>query len=133
MVQKMPIFFSSFNSSQFYLICDSEANKLKHKSRLFESVCGVFHFLLRFVFIKVYIFVQQNEWTLWLQNVIILFKIKIIEKQLTVLFFLLQQEAWKFNDICVVGAPQNLTWWQIFETLKIEVLTTQFSSIVTVK
>ena len=27
-------------------------------------VCGIFHFRFRFVFINVYIFVQQNAWTL---------------------------------------------------------------------
>ena len=37
--------------------------ELKHKIR---TVCGIFHFRFRFVFIKVYIFVQQNAWTLWL-------------------------------------------------------------------
>ena len=40
--------------------------ELKHKARLFKIVCGVFHFRFRFVFIKVYIFVQQNAWTLGL-------------------------------------------------------------------
>ena len=39
---------------------------LKHKVRLSKTVCGIFHFRFRFVFIKVYIFVQQNTWTLWL-------------------------------------------------------------------
>ena len=38
--------------------------ELKHKVCLFETVCGIFHFRIRFVFIKVYIFVQQNGWTL---------------------------------------------------------------------
>ena len=38
--------------------------ELKHKVRLSETACGIFHFRLRFVFIKVYIFVQQNAWTL---------------------------------------------------------------------
>ena len=38
--------------------------ELKHKVRLFKTVCAIFHFRFRFVFIKVYIFVQQNEWTL---------------------------------------------------------------------
>ena len=33
--------------------------KLKHKVRLSKTVCGIFHFWFRFVFIKVYIFVQQ--------------------------------------------------------------------------
>ena len=57
--------------------------ELKHKVCLSKTVCGIFHFRFRFVFIKVYIFVQQNAWTLSLQNVIILFKIKIIEKSHT--------------------------------------------------
>ena len=40
--------------------------ELKHKFRLSEIVCGIFHFRFRSVFIKVYIFVQQNAWTLGL-------------------------------------------------------------------
>ena len=40
--------------------------ELKHKVRLSKTVCGIFHFRFRFVFIKVYIFVQQNAWALWL-------------------------------------------------------------------
>ena len=36
----------------------------KHKVHLSKTMCGIFHFLLRFVFIKVYIFVQQNTWAL---------------------------------------------------------------------
>ena len=40
--------------------------ELKHKVRLSKTMCGIFHFRFRFVFIKVYIFVQQNAWTLWL-------------------------------------------------------------------
>ena len=38
--------------------------ELKHKIRLSKTVCGIFNFRFRFVFIKVYIFVQQNPWTL---------------------------------------------------------------------
>ena len=34
--------------------------ELKHKVRLSKTVCEIFHFRFRFVFIKVYIFVQQN-------------------------------------------------------------------------
>ena len=34
--------------------------ELKHKVRLSRNVYGIFHFRFRFVFIKVYIFVQQN-------------------------------------------------------------------------
>ena len=38
--------------------------ELKHKVRLSKTVGGIFHFGFRFVFLKVYIFVQQNAWTL---------------------------------------------------------------------
>ena len=41
-------------------------DELKNKVRLSKTVCGIFHFRFRFVFIKVYIFLQQNVWTLWL-------------------------------------------------------------------
>ena len=37
---------------------------LKHKISLSKIVCRIFHFRLRFLFIKVYIFVQQKTWTL---------------------------------------------------------------------
>ena len=37
--------------------------ELKHKIRHSKTVCGIFHFRFRFVFIKVYIFVQKNAWT----------------------------------------------------------------------
>ena len=40
--------------------------ELKHKVCLSEIVCGIFHFQFRFIFINVYIFVQQKSWTLWL-------------------------------------------------------------------
>ena len=38
--------------------------ELKHKVYLPKSVCGIFHFRFHFIFIKVYIFVQQTAWTL---------------------------------------------------------------------
>ena len=60
--------------------------EMKHKVCLSKTVCGVFHFWLLFVFIKVYIFVRQDAWTLSLQNVATPFKSKIIEKPNTVLF-----------------------------------------------
>ena len=46
--------------------------ELKHKVRLSKTVCGIFHFRFRFVFIKVYIFNKMH-------------KIKILEKSHTVL------------------------------------------------
>ena len=33
---------------------------LKHKVRPFKTVCEIFHSRSRFVFVKVYFFVQQN-------------------------------------------------------------------------
>ena len=38
--------------------------ELKHKVRFFKTMCEIFHFRFRFVFIKDYIFVQRNAWTL---------------------------------------------------------------------
>ena len=38
--------------------------ELKRKMGLSKTVCEIFHFRFRFVFIKVYVFVQQNVWTL---------------------------------------------------------------------
>ena len=37
---------------------------LKHKVCLSKTVCGVLHFQFCFVFIKFYISVKQNAWTL---------------------------------------------------------------------
>ena len=38
--------------------------EVNHKLRLSKTVCGIFHFRFRSVFIKVYNFVHQNAWTL---------------------------------------------------------------------
>ena len=46
----------TFNSRLLY--------ELKHKVHLPETVCQIFHFRFRLVFIKVHIFVQQKAWTL---------------------------------------------------------------------
>ena len=48
--------YHSFNLQFLY--------EMKHKIRLSKTVCGIFRFRFRLVFIKVYIFVQQNAWTL---------------------------------------------------------------------
>ena len=82
---------------------------------LSKTVCGIFDFRFRLVFIKfyikLYIFVQHNAWALWL-NVIIPFKIKVIEKPLAVLL----PDLWflscnkKFENLMIsvwVGAPQK--------------------------
>ena len=62
-LSRAPIHYSfTFNLRFLY--------ELKHQVRLSKTVCRIF------VFIKVYIFVQQNAWTL----VIIPFKMKINRK-----------------------------------------------------
>ena len=38
--------------------------ELKCKVCLSKTMCGVFHFRFHLVFVKVFIFVQQNVWTL---------------------------------------------------------------------
>ena len=38
--------------------------ELKHKVHLSKTMCGIFHSRFHYVFIKVYIFVLQNAWTL---------------------------------------------------------------------
>ena len=43
------------------LICDSYMS-WSTKVRPSKTVCGIFRFSFRFVFIKVYIFVSQNAW-----------------------------------------------------------------------
>ena len=85
--------------------------ELKHKVCLSKNVCRIFHFRFRFIFIKVYVFAQQNAWTFWI--VITHFKMKIIEKPDTVLlsdlFFLSCDGKYEW-----VKAPEKLTRWQIF-------------------
>ena len=71
---KNALLIYSFNFNLWFLY------ELKHEVRLSKTLSGTFHFRFRFVFIKVYIFVQQNTWILWHWNLIIPFKIKIIEK-----------------------------------------------------
>ena len=38
--------------------------ELNHDVHLSKTVRGIFHFRFRLVFIEVYVFVQQNTWTL---------------------------------------------------------------------
>ena len=102
----------TFNSRFLY--------ELKHMVHLSKTMCGIFHFRFRLVFIKLYIFVQQKACTPWLRNVIIIpFKIKIIEKPYTVLlpdlWFLSSNKKFENSKISAwVGAPEKLTWRQAF-------------------
>ena len=60
-------------------------HELKHKILLSKTVRGIFHFQFRFVFIKVCIFCSTKYMDFLTLNVIIPFKIKIIEKPRIVL------------------------------------------------
>ena len=92
--------------------------ELKHKVRPSKTVCGIFHCRIRFVFIKVYIFVQQNAWALTLK------RHNSFQNQNNrkathsfaprSLIFKLQREVSKFNDVFVSWSSPKLTWWQIF-------------------
>ena len=71
-------------------------------------------FLFKFIFL-----VNKNAWAFWLQNIIIPFKIKIIEKPRMVLsphlWFLSCNKKFENSMISAwVGAPQKLTWLHIF-------------------
>ena len=46
----------TFNSQFLY--------ELRHMVHFSKTVCGIFHFQLRLVFITFYIFLQQKGWTL---------------------------------------------------------------------
>ena len=59
-----PIFLSSAPAHHSFTFNLRFLHELKRKVRLSKTVCGIFYFRFRFVFIKVYIFVQQNAWTL---------------------------------------------------------------------
>ena len=55
--KKHSFFFHEFQLIKVLLL-------LKQNVHLSKTVCGIFHFQFRVVFIKVYIFVQQKAWTL---------------------------------------------------------------------
>ena len=76
--------FASSNSSDFTFILRF-LYELKHKVGLSNHLSGISHFWFNFVTIKGYIFGQQNAWTLWLWNIIIPVKIKIIEQPHSIL------------------------------------------------
>ena len=82
--------------------------------------------------IKVYIFAQQKVWTLWLWNVIIPFKIKIIEKPHTVLL----PDLWflncnkKFKNSVELEPRKNWPGDEFFKLRKlnsVEIVDTNFS------
>ena len=64
-IRKHTHFFLSWTPALYSFTFNSRfLYELKHMVHLSKTVCGIFHFRLRPVFIKVYIFVQQKAWTL---------------------------------------------------------------------
>ena len=105
------------------LICVQFLYELKRKGYLSKTVRGIFHFRLRLIFIKVYIFVRhksiesltvKRDNSLRNRNN----KKKIIENWLI--------SAW-------VGALQKLIWRRTFELMKSKFWESHFFSIVTFK
>ena len=121
-ITKIALFFLSQATTHHSFIFNSGfLYELKHKIRLSKSVWGIFHFRFCFFFIKFFVFVWKKSWALWLQNVVIPLKIKIIEKPYT--FFL--QDLWflssskKFRNSIIsalVGACQKWLGDKFFKT-----------------
>ena len=64
---KNPLFFLSWAPTHHSFTFNLPfLYELKHKDRAAKTLCGIFHFRFCFVFIKVYMFVQQNARTFWL-------------------------------------------------------------------
>ena len=64
-VTKNTLIFPSRAPAHHSFIFNSQFSyELKYETRLSKSVIGIFHFRFSFVFIRVYIFVQQKAWTL---------------------------------------------------------------------
>ena len=81
---KMPSFFLSRAPSHHSFTFNSRFfHELKHKIRLSETVCGIFHFRSSFVFTEVYIFSTKSITSLTLKRHDSV-KIKTVEKQQTV-------------------------------------------------
>ena len=117
----------------FFFFCEPQLFSFTFKLRLlYELKCKVHHLLCVgfsifdcLAFIKIYIFVPQKAWTLWLWTVIITFKIKIIQNPHSFaprpLIFKLEQEYLIFQwYLCELEVPRD--WRRTFYTEKIEVL-----------
>ena len=75
-ITKTAVFLSSLSNFNLQFLY-----QLMHMVYLSKTVCGIFHFQFCLIFIEIYIFVQQNMFVLFdFKNVIIPFKIKVIEK-----------------------------------------------------
>ena len=64
-VTKNALFFLSQAPTHHSFTFNSQfLDELKHMVHFSKTLCGIFHFRFRLVFIKVYIFIQQNAGTL---------------------------------------------------------------------
>ena len=61
---KNALFFLSRAPTHHCFTFNLRLYQLKHKVCLSKTVCGILHFRFSSVFIKVYIFVQENTWTI---------------------------------------------------------------------
>ena len=61
---KSPFFLSRVPTHHSFTFNLRFLYELKHKVRLSKTVYEIFHCRVRFVFIKLYIFVQKNHWIL---------------------------------------------------------------------
>ena len=85
-------------------------NELKHKVHVLKNIYGIFHFSFCFAFIKVYIFIQQNPHTAFLQD---LWSYKI---------------QWHLHDL---ELPKKLTGDKFFKLRKSKFWERHFLSVVT--
>ena len=105
-VTKNALFFLSWAPTHHSFTFNSQfLYELKHKVHLSKTVSVTFHFQFRFVFIKVYIFSTTKSMDS-LTSRHNSFQNKNNRKAThsfapRPLIFKLQQEVWKFNDICV--------------------------------
>ena len=136
MLQKNALLFHDFQLIiVLLLICDACTSWITRFISL--KLCEMFDLWFCLIFMKVYIFVQQKVLTLWLYNIIIPFKIKVIEKPLTVLlldlWFLSCKKKFEKSVISEwVGALKILTWRRTFKLRKSKFWLLHFFSIVIV-
>ena len=99
-VTKNALFFLSRAPTHHSFIFNSQfLFKLKHMVHLSKTVCGIFHFWFRLVFVKLFFCSTKSMDSLTLKHH------NSLQKPYAVLLpdlwiFKLQQDVWKFNDIC---------------------------------
>ena len=113
-VQKIPSFF--FRKLQLITVLLFNLRflyELKHKVGLSKTVCRIFHFQFRFVFIKVYVFLTKcmDSLTLKRHNFFKNWNNRKATHSFVPrpLIFKLQQEVLKFNDIIMSRSFENVS------------------------